>query len=353
MGDDSWPVVKRELFHYELPQERIAAIPLEQRDAARMLVCSRTDPEIVKHRHVRDLGQFLQSGDAMVVNDTRVRPWRLVGQRATGARVECLVLEHDGCAARTLLRPAKKLRAGEVVAMEGGAVLLTFVGRGEGGHSEVELRAADGDLDQVLELVGRAPLPPYVKRADDDERNAADRERYQTVFAAKPGAVAAPTAGLHLTDALLDDLRGRQVDVVSVTLHVGEGTFASLEAETIEAHVMHPERYELAPDAADRLNAASRVFCVGTTSTRVVESCLDPVTEELAAGTGETSLYLHPGNEPRFVDGLLTNFHLPESTLLLLVCSILGRERTLALYDLAIHEGYRFFSYGDAMLILP
>lgn len=349
--------MKREAFHYDLPPDRIAKFPLEERDRAKLLVCSRSDPSRVEHRTVRDLPDILEPGDVLVLNETRVLPNRLVGRRATGGRIECLVLEREAEECTGFLKPSKRLMPGERIEIEAGAIELTLGEALGGGRHRFRLTAVDGDLDATLARVGRAPLPPYLKREPEGEDVARDRERYQTVFARTPGAVAAPTAGLHLTDALLTSLEMAGVERVAVTLHVGEGTFDPIRSDEIEAHRMHGERFELGPAAAQKLSATrargGRVVCVGTTSARVVETCFDRDAARFVAETGSTNLYLYPGNGPQSFDGLFTNFHLPESTLLLLVASILGRERTLALYELAIRERYRFYSFGDAMLILP
>ncbi|MEZ5989786.1 MAG: tRNA preQ1(34) S-adenosylmethionine ribosyltransferase-isomerase QueA [Planctomycetota bacterium] len=345
-------------FSYELPDDRIARVPAEPRDSARMLVCSRGDPSRVEHARIRDLPRYLGPGDVLVLNETRVLPHRLLGRRASGARVECLILERSGPACVGFVRPARKLASGERVAMEGGALTLVVEERLDEGRCRFRLAAADGeDVDAVLERVGRAPLPPYLARPDRPEDPVLDRERYQCVFAREPGAVAAPTAGLHLTPTLLDSLAAAGVREARVVLHVGLGTFEPIRAEVVEEHVMHEEEWSLPEDAAARCDAAraggGRVVCVGTTSVRVLESAYDPEADRLVPGRGRTRLFLHPGRGPRVVDVLLTNFHLPESSLLLLVASILGRDRTLELYRTAIAEGYRFFSFGDAMLILP
>lgn len=345
--------MKRQEFHYDLPPERIAHFPLEERDAAKLLVCSKSDPGRLEHRVVRDLPDLLAPGDALVLNETRVLPHRLVGRRATGGRVECLVLRREGGSCTGFLKPSAKLREGEAVELEGGALTLTVGPSLGAGKHRFEL-AADGDLDRVLEDHGRAPLPPYLKREGEGTIDR-DRSRYQTVFARAPGAVAAPTAGLHLTEPLLDALARRGVRRAPVVLHVGEGTFEPIRGDDITEHVMHAERYELPDESAREINAArergARAVCVGTTSLRVIETCFDGT--GVVPGAGETRLFLYPGNGPRIADVLLTNFHLPESTLLLLVASILGRERVLELYEIAIREGYRFFSFGDAMLVLP
>ena len=340
-------------FHYELPEARIATQPIEPRDAARLFVHERA-ADRSEHRVVRDLPELLRPGDLLVLNDTRVLPHRLVGRLASGGRVEALILERSGEFARGYLKPARKLRLGVGIGFEGGRLTLEPLAPLGGGLFRFRLRAADGaDLEATLEAVGRAPLPPYIRR-DDGADAAIDRARYQTVFARAPGAVAAPTAGLHFTPELLGRIAARGVATAFVTLHVGEGTFASLRVERVEEHRMHAERYELPAASAAAIAATrargGRVVAVGTTAARVLESCArdDRCVEP---GSGSTELFLYPGRPLRVVDVLLTNFHLPESTLLMLVAAFAGRERILRLYREAIDLGYRFYSYGDAMLL--
>jgi S-adenosylmethionine:tRNA ribosyltransferase-isomerase len=349
--------VKIEDYSFGLPQDLIARIPVTPRDTARLLVCSLSEPERTDHRRIRDLPDLLRAGDLLIVNETKVLPHRLLGTRESGGKVECLILEREGRKARGFLKPSGRLKPGEVLSMEDGALELEIREQQEGGRHLFELRTPDGqDPDLVLERVGRAPLPPYLTRGEAEEDPAWIRERYQCVFAKEPGAVAAPTAGLHLTEELIETLQAGGVEMASVVLHVGEGTFEPLRVSDIEDHVMHEEEYILPQETVAAVEACKarggRVLCVGTTSARVLESCVD---EEgrLQAGAGRTRLFLYPGKGPRILDGLLTNFHLPQSSLLLLVASMLGRERLLALYEQAIAEGYRFYSFGDAMLILP
>jgi S-adenosylmethionine:tRNA ribosyltransferase-isomerase len=349
-------------FDYELPAEHIAQEPVRPRDAARLLV-HRVDEEGSEHARVRDLGRFLRAGDLLIVNDTRVRPARLAGSRPSGGAVELLLLEPAGGARwRTLARPAAKLRSGEELELEGGRVRATPIERGEGGEWLVELADATGgagdseSFEELLERVGRMPLPPYIARPrGDDPQRAFDREAYQTVFARELGAAAAPTAGLHFTTELLTSLERAGVERAAVTLHVGVGTFRPVMVDDTEAHRMHAETYDLpvaTVEAVARCRArGGRVVAVGTTSVRVLETCAREA-GELRAGAGETRLFLTPGSGFQVVDALLTNFHLPRSTLLMLVSAFAGRERVLALYAEAIEAGYRFYSYGDAMLLL-
>jgi S-adenosylmethionine:tRNA ribosyltransferase-isomerase len=325
---------------------------VEPRDRARLLVHDRRSGRVA-HRTVAELPQFLRAGDLLVLNDTRVRPWRLRGRRATGGAVECLLLQLDGTRGQAFVKPSKKLRAGDRLGMEDAAIELLLVEALGGGRWRVELTAREGDVMAALEQVGRAPLPPYIAR-DGHEDRAADRERYQTVFARVPGAVAAPTAGLHFTPALLLRIQEIGVQIAYVTLHVGEGTFAPLRTEVVEQHRMHAEAYELPPATAAAVAATrargGRVVAVGTTSCRVLETCARD-DRTVTAGAGASSLFLFPGRPLRVVDALLTNFHLPQSTLLMLVAAFAGREEILTVYRDAVERGYRFFSFGDAMLI--
>lgn len=339
-------------------------MPLTPRDSARLLVARRASSE-VQHVHVRDLASLLDPGDLLVVNDTRVIAARLFGERASGARVEVLLAERlTPTRWRALVRPAARLKPGERIELEGGVFVAQFLERrrdAEGGVGdwEIELHAphaANESLDALLELHGHMPLPHYIERERaNDERHALDRERYQTVFAREPGAIAAPTAGLHFTSELLDALAARGVDVASVTLHVGEGTFKPVEVDDVDQHPMHAENYRLPRETAEQIARTrargGRVIAVGTTSARTLETCAgeDRLVE---AGSGSTRLFLKPGVPLRVVDALFTNFHLPRSTLLMLVSAFAGRERTLDWYAEAMRLGYRFYSYGDAMLIL-
>jgi S-adenosylmethionine:tRNA ribosyltransferase-isomerase len=345
-------------FDYELPEERIAQLPAEPRDSA-LLFVHRIGADRSEHRRVRELAELLAPGDLLVLNDTRVLPARLLGRRASGGGVELLLLEPHAALWRALVRPGGRVREGERVELEGGALAARLVRRVEGPEWEVEIElgAPGASVEDLLERHGRMPLPPYIRRDPADAGLAArDRERYQTVYARERGAAAAPTAGLHFTPELLAALAARGVERTYVTLHVGLGTFQPVTAEHIEDHAMHAERYVL-PQSAERAVRAARerggrVVAVGTTSVRVLESCA--VGGGLVrAGSGETRIFLKPGDRLHATDVLLTNFHLPRSTLLMLVSAIAGRERILRLYAEALARQYRFFSYGDAMLLLP
>ncbi|MFW5925603.1 MAG: tRNA preQ1(34) S-adenosylmethionine ribosyltransferase-isomerase QueA [Myxococcota bacterium] len=339
---------------YELPEERIAQRPLPDRDAARLLVLDRPSGAL-RHAHVRDLPTLVPPA-LWVVNDTRVLPARLIGERPTGGRTELLLVERvaaEGPAERWLAlgRPAKRLRPGTSIRFGEGALVARVIGRREEGEIEVELRASgEGSVGTALEQVGQVPLPPYIQRAPEP----ADRERYQTVFATRPGAVAAPTAGLHLSERLIDALEGAGHRFARVTLHVGPGTFQPVQAEDLAEHRMHAERYavsERAAEAVARAKAEGRpVVAVGTTVVRTLESAVD-ASGAPTAGEGSTRLFIRPPYPFRVVDTLLTNFHLPGSTLLALVMAMGGVREVRQAYAEAVREGYRFFSYGDAMLI--
>lgn len=362
-------------FDYDLPESAIAQAPAAERDGARLLVhelaAGRT-----RHLYVRDLPDVLAPGDLLVFNDTRVRAARFFARRPSiagvrggpaggGGRVELLLL--DFCKGepptwRAMVRPAGSVRAGEALAVEGGSLVFTPLERlvGEDGRPGAEWRVGliggprGEELEAQLEREGELPLPPYVRRPEGP--SAEDGERYQTVFAKERGAVAAPTAGLHFTDRLLGHLEGRGIGRETLTLHVGPGTFRPVSAEDPREHRMHGERYTVPAAAARAHNEArargARVVAVGTTVVRALET-VAAERGEVAACTGETAIYILPGHRFRAVDALLTNFHLPRSTLLMLVSAFAGRERTLALYAEALAEGYRFYSFGDAMLLLP
>lgn len=359
-----------DLLDYELPEDRIARRPADARDAARLLVvpgpgdpggeASRQRSEQgaeLQHRHVFDLPELLPPGALLVANDTRVVPARLLGKKAdTGGAVELLLVRPragEGARFYAMGRASKGLRRGAVVTFGDGALTARIEGREEGGGLfEVTLEARDGDVQAAIERVGHMPLPPYMRRADDD----VDRERYQTVFARVPGAIAAPTAGLHLTKELLERLAGRGIEAAFVTLHVGLGTFQPVTVEDLDQHPMHSEAFVIPEATRDAIARARKrsapIVAVGTTVVRALESAADPDhMGHVCAAAGETRLLIQPGYAFRVVDRLLTNFHLPRSTLLALVYAFAGTERVRRAYALAIAEGYRFYSYGDAMLL--
>lgn len=326
-------------FDYELPEERIAQEPAPRGDS-RLLVLDAEGPD--RHRRVRDLPRLLRPGDLLVLNDTRVIPARLHGRRGEG-KMEILLVEKlggiEGVEWEALVRPGRRARPGTEIAFEGLSALV--VDKREGRY---RLRFSE-PVEPHLDRLGHIPLPPYIHRPDQ----AADRDRYQTVFARNPGAIAAPTAGLHFSEGLLEEIAAAGIGFARVTLHVGIGTFKPVSAERVEDHRMDRERYEVGEETAEAIRrtreSGGRIVAVGTTVVRTLES------SKGIAGSGSTELFITPGFRFRVVDVLLTNFHLPRSTLLMLVSAFAGRERVLAAYEEAIREGYRFYSYGDAMLV--
>ncbi len=332
---------------YDLPEELIAQTPLAQRDASRLMVCQ--GGQIV-HRHFADVLEYLRPGDALVINDTRVIPARIYGHReGHEGRVECLLLRRFGDEWETLVKPGKKVRPGaRLIFGDGGQLQGEVLSVTDQGGRRIRF-SSERPFEQVLDEIGAMPLPPYI------HARLADRERYQTVYAHTPGSAAAPTAGLHFTPQLLEQARARGVSVETVLLHVGLGTFRPVKVERVEDHPMHAEYYELQPDTAARLNAVKaaggRIISVGTTSTRVLETCANDQ-GRLMPGSGDTDIFIYPGYRFKFIDGLITNFHLPGSTLIMLVSALMGREQALAAYREAVAQRYRFFSFGDAMLIL-
>ena len=340
--------MKKSDFHYELPPELIAQAPLPERSASRLLVVPPAPAPFVDGG-IRDLPQLLQPGDLLVFNDTRVIPARLHGSKASGGRVEILIERLlPGDEARAQVGASKSPKPGSRIALDAGGEAEVLARDGE----FYRLRFHVGEaLDAWLQHAGRLPLPPYIHR----EPGADDDARYQTVFAREPGAVAAPTAGLHFDEALLDALKQRGIDFGHVTLHVGAGTFQPVRVDDLAEHRMHSEWLNVGAELVAKVRRArangGRVVAVGTTVVRALESAM--VGDELRPFAGETSIFILPGVRVRSIDVLLTNFHLPESTLLMLVSAFAGKERIFAAYEHAIRERYRFFSYGDAMLLYP
>lgn len=332
-------------FQYELPAELIAQHPLAERGASRLL-CLDRDSGQVRHRHFADLPDLLRPGDLLVFNDTRVIPARLFARKETGGRAEILLermLSDTRCLAQ--LRVSKKPVAGSALVLEDSSRLEVL---GRSGQF-FELQLADGSLAEVLRTIGHMPLPPYIERPDE----VLDHERYQTVYARRPGAVAAPTAGLHFDEALLRRIESQGVTSAHVTLHVGAGTFQPVRAERIEEHRMHAEQVELSASVCDSVRITKarggRVIAVGTTAVRSLEAAAQE--GDIRPFSGDTRMFIYPGYRFRVVDALVTNFHLPESTLLMLVSAFAGREAVLEAYGEAVTQNYRFFSYGDAMWI--
>ncbi len=334
-------------FWYDLPEELIAQTPLEQRDTSRLLVLDR-NTGAVSHRHFYDILDYLHDGDCLVMNDSRVLPARLLGHRPTGGAVEVLLLRDLGDKQwECLCKPGRKMQLGNRVEFGNGELTAEVVSVKDDGNRIVRFDY-DGIFLQVLERLGKMPLPPYIKA------ELQDQERYQTVYSKEVGSAAAPTAGLHFTNDLLDKIRQKGVHTAFVTLHVGLGTFRPVKAENISEHHMHSELCMISQETADILNATKakggRVICVGTTSCRTLESLVNP-DGSFTAGSKWTEIFIYPGYHFKAMDGLITNFHLPESTLVMLVSAFAGREHVLHAYEQAVEEKYRFFSFGDAMYI--
>lgn len=335
-------------FYYELPEELIAQTPVEPRNSSRLMVLPRNGGEI-KHKHFYDLPEFLKPGDCLVLNNTRVLPARLYGTREdTGAVVEFVLLrQHGNKLWECLAGPGKKAKTGYKF-MFSDKLTATVTDVLEDGNRMIEF-ACEGDFFAVLDEVGQMPLPPYIKE------KLKDKERYQTVYSKDAGSAAAPTAGLHFTKEMLESIKAMGVNIAYVTLHVGLGTFRPVKVEDVTQHKMHTEHYYIPEEAAKTINETrkngGRVICVGTTSCRTVESCAKKY-GEIKECSGDTDIFIYPGFEFKCMDGLITNFHLPESTLIMLVSAFAGYDNVMNAYNTAVKERYRFFSFGDAMLIL-
>ena len=345
-------------FDYKLPEELIAQKPQKDRDKCRLMVLRRKDNSI-EHRHFFDILEYLKEGDCLLLNDSKVIPARLYGiKEGTGARVEFLLIKRiEGDTWETMVRPGKRLKPGDSVVFsdeDGKKLRAEILDYGEDGTRIVKMEY-DGILMERLEEIGSMPLPPYISRPSNDE----DKDDYQTVYCHEEGSVAAPTAGLHFTTDLLEKAKQKGVKIAFVTLHVGIGTFRPVKCETIENHHMHFEEYSVSEETAEIVNqtilSGGRVISVGTTSTRTAESaaCFDEKSGKylLKAGSGSTDIFIYPGYEFKIIESLITNFHLPKSTLMMLVSALYDREHILKAYYEAVREEYRFFSYGDAMFI--
>ena len=350
-------------FDYYLPEELIAQKPADRRECSRLLVVHR-DTGKIEHRHFYDIIDYLRAGDCLVLNNSKVLPARLYGvKEKTGAKVEFLLIKRiEGDTWETMVRPGRKLKPGDIVVFSQEPLLkATIKDFGTDGTRIVDFEY-DGVFMERLEEIGSMPLPPYIERSSDSE----DRDRYQTVYCREEGSVAAPTAGLHFTEELLKKAEDNGVELVYVTLHVGIGTFRPVKCENIEEHTMHFEEYSISEESAEAINRAKRegrrIISVGTTSTRTVESAAyfdaDAQTADgkagcwqVRSGEGSTGIFIYPGYEFRIIESLITNFHLPKSTLLMLISALYDREKILAVYDEAVKQKYRFFSYGDAMFI--
>ncbi len=347
-------------FDYALPPERIAQTPVEPRDSSRLLVVNRATREL-EHRVFRDIGEYLRPGDLLVANQSRVIPARLRGAKAeTGGQVELLLLAVRGDLGpdtwEALVRPGRRIHEGQRLVFGDGALAAEVLGRTPSGGRIVRLSAHDSTVDATLERIGSVPLPPYIHEP------LSDSERYQTVYAREPGSAAAPTAGLHFTPALLASLAERGIGTAFVTLHIGLDTFRPIAEESLESHTMHSEEIEVTPETAERINSAraagGRIVAVGTTAVRTLESAAQAAAEQGASDQvvvpyrGRTSIFIRPGFPFRATDVMLTNFHLPRSTLLVLVSAFADRELMLRAYREAVEREYRFYSFGDAMLIM-
>ena len=341
--------MKRQDFYYELPEELIAQDPLEDRSSSRLLVLNKQSGA-VSHHTFREITDYLKEGDCLVINDTKVIPARLIGSKVgTDAKIEVLLLKRkENNVWETLVKPGKKAKVGAKISFGDGLLIGEVVDIVEEGNRLIQF-TYDGIFEEILDQLGQMPLPPYITHQLED------KNRYQTVYATHTGSAAAPTAGLHFTPELLRQVEEMGVDIARVTLHVGLGTFRPVKVDEITDHHMHSEFFQIDEEAAEKINCTKerrgRVICVGTTSCRTVESAADE-NGHLEAKSGWTEIFIYPGYQFKVLDGLITNFHLPESTLIMLVSALAGREPVLAAYEEAVQQRYRFFSFGDAMLIL-
>lgn len=340
--------MKRQDFYYELPEELIAQDPLEDRSSSRLLVLDK-ESGAVSHHVFKDVIDYLNEGDCLVINDTKVLPARLIGAKVgTDAKIEVLLLKRkENNIWETLVKPGKKAKIGTKISFGDGLLMGEVVDIVEEGNRLIQF-TYEGIFEEILDRLGQMPLPPYITH------HLEDKNRYQTVYAEHTGSAAAPTAGLHFTPELLEKIEKKGVDIARVTLHVGLGTFRPVKVDEITDHHMHSEFFQIEEEAAEKINrakdAGKKVICVGTTSCRTVESAADE-TGHLKACSGWTEIFIYPGYQFKVLDSLITNFHLPESTLVMLVSALAGREHVLAAYEEAVKERYRFFSFGDAMLI--
>lgn len=335
-------------FNYELPEHLIAQHPYDKRDEARLMVLDKTNQKI-EHKVFKDVIDYLNPGDCLVINNTKVIPARLYGKKDTGANVEFLLLKRiEGDFWEAMVRPGSKLKAGAKVVFGDGLLKATVLEVLENGNRKVEFEY-NGIFNEILDQIGLMPLPPYITEATRE-----DNAKYQTVYAKYDGSAAAPTAGLHFTEELLEKIKEKGIEVANVTLHVGIGTFRPVKVENVEEHEMHSEHYYIKQEDVEKINKAKkngkRVIAVGTTSCRVLESVADE-NGMMKEVEGDTSIFIYPGYKFKCIDALITNFHLPESTLIMLVSTLAGKDFIMNAYNEAVKEEYKFFSFGDAMII--
>ncbi len=334
-------------FKYELPEELIAQTPIEKRDESRLMVLHR-EGKTIEHKKFKNIIEYLEPGDVLVRNNTKVIPARIYGKKETGANVEFLLLNNiEGDIWESIVRPGNKLHVGTKVIFENGLLEAEILEVMPGGTRKVQFKYK-GIFNEILDKIGLMPLPPYI------HEELKDKDRYQTVYAKYEGSAAAPTAGLHFTPELLEEIQNKGIEIANVTLHVGIGTFRPVKEETVEKHQMHSEHYYIKQEDAEKINRAKqngkRVIAVGTTSCRVLETIADE-NGHVEATEGDTKIFIYPGYKFKILDGLITNFHLPESTLLMLVSSLAGKDFIMNAYEEAVKKKYRFFSFGDAMAI--
>ena len=335
-------------FDYELPEELIAQTPIKKRDESRLMILNRKE-QTIEHKVFKDIIDYLKSGDVLVRNNTKVIPARLYGKKETGANVEFLLLKNiEGDIWESIVRPGNKLHVGAKVIFGDGILEAKILEVMPGGTRKVEFKY-DGIFNEILDKIGLMPLPPYI------HETLKEKDRYQTVYAKYEGSAAAPTAGLHFTPELLEEIRKKGIEIANVTLHVGIGTFRPVKEDTVEAHKMHSEHFYIKQEDVNKINKAKqegrRVIAVGTTSCRVLESIADEKTGMVKQIEDDTEIFIYPGYKFKCIDGLITNFHLPQSTLLMLVSALAGKEYIMKAYKEAVKERYRFFSFGDAMFI--
>ncbi|MBL4951265.1 tRNA preQ1(34) S-adenosylmethionine ribosyltransferase-isomerase QueA [Neobacillus sp. OS1-32] len=342
--------MKVDLFDFHLPEELIAQVPLKKRAESRLMVLNKKTGEI-SHEIFKNITKYLRAGDCLVLNDTKVLPARLFGVKVeTGAKIEVLLLKQlEGDTWETLVKPAKRVKVGTVIDFGDGLLTAVCTGEADHGGRTFEFKY-EGIFYEILDQLGEMPLPPYIKEQLDDQ------DRYQTVYAKEPGSAAAPTAGLHFTEELLQEIAEMGVHIAFITLHVGLGTFRPVSSDVVEEHDMHAEYYIMTDQTATLLNkvrsSGGRIITVGTTSTRTLETIAAANNGKFKASSGWTDIFIYPGYEFKGIDGMITNFHLPKSTLIMLVSALAGREHILHAYNTAVEEKYRFFSFGDAMFIV-